>query len=190
SAKNAYEQTLTDNPSNTKVLQQLGWLYHRDGSSFQSQGLAIQHLTKSLEADPSDAQRWYLLGRAYMGDQKYNKAYEAYQQAVYRDDQNPAFWCSIGILSFQLNRYHDALSAYSCAVCINPYISEVWFNLGSLYENCNNQISDAIDAYARGSELDPYNPVISQRLALLKNALAMGRHIPTVAPQELHPTAY
>jgi hypothetical protein len=32
------------------------------------------------------------------------------------------------------------------------------------YERCNNQISGAIDAYARASELDPSNHVISQRL--------------------------
>ncbi|KAJ7720470.1 hypothetical protein DFH07DRAFT_972607 [Mycena maculata] len=149
-------------PSHAKVLQQLGWLYHQDGSSFQNQDLAIQYLTKSLEADPSDAQSWYLLGRAYMAGQKYNKAYEAYQQAVYRDGRNPTF-CTV-TRSTHIPR----------AIRINPYISEVWFDLGSLYESCNNQISDAIDAYARASELDPSNPVISQRLALLKNAQATG----------------
>jgi hypothetical protein len=41
------------------------------------------------------------LVRAYMVGQKYNKAYEAYQQAVYRDGQNSTFWCSIGVLYFQ-----------------------------------------------------------------------------------------
>lgn len=40
--------------------------------------------------DPPDAQSWYLLGRAYMAGQKYNKAYEAFQQAVYRDGRNPS----------------------------------------------------------------------------------------------------
>ena len=44
---------------------------------------------------------------------------------------------------------------------INPYTSEIWFDLGSLYESCNNQISDAIGAYMHVSELDPNNPVIS-----------------------------
>ncbi|KAJ7771950.1 TPR-like protein [Mycena maculata] len=191
SAKDAYERVVTDNPSHAKVLQQLGWLYHQDGSSFQNQDLAIQYLTKSLEADPSDAQSWYLLGRAYMAGQKYNKAYEAYQQAVYRDGRNPTFWCSIGVLYFQINQYRDALDAYSRAIRINPYISEVWFDLGSLYESCNNQISDAIDAYARASELDPSNPVISQRLALLKNAQATGGQVPAApGPQDVHPTAY
>ncbi|KAJ4485474.1 TPR-like protein [Lentinula aciculospora] len=190
-AKDAYERVVADNPVHAKVLQQLGWLYHQDGSSFQNQELAIQYLTKSLEADSSDAQSWYLLGRAYMAGQKYNKAYEAYQQAVYRDGRNPTFWCSIGVLYFQINQFRDALDAYSRAIRINPYISEVWFDLGSLYESCNNQISDAIDAYARASELDPHNVVISGRLQLLRTAQATGGQLPAApGPQDVHPTAY
>ncbi|KAJ3489851.1 hypothetical protein NLJ89_g11488 [Agrocybe chaxingu] len=190
-AKDAYERVVDANPGHAKVLQQLGWLYHQDGSGFQNQDLAIQYLTKSLEADPSDAQSWYLLGRAYMAGQKYNKAYEAYQQAVYRDGRNPTFWCSIGVLYFQINQFRDALDAYSRAIRINPYISEVWFDLGSLYESCNNQITDAIDAYARASELDPSNIAIAQRLQLLKNAQATGGQLPAApGPQDVHPTAY
>ena len=126
-----------------------------------------------------------------MAGQKYNKAYEAYQQAVYRDGRNPTFWCSIGVLYFQINQYRDALDAYSRAIRINPYISEVWFDLGSLYESCNNQISDAIDAYARAAELDPSNTAITQRLQLLKNAQATGQALPAApGPQDVHPTAY
>ncbi|KAJ3489389.1 hypothetical protein NLI96_g2166 [Meripilus lineatus] len=189
-ARDAYERVVRDNPGHAKVLQQLGWLYHQDGSSFQNQDLAIQYLTKSLEADPSDAQSWYLLGRAYMAGQKYNKAYEAYQQAVYRDGRNPTFWCSIGVLYFQINQYRDALDAYSRAIRINPYISEVWFDLGSLYESCNNQISDAIDAYTRAAELDRSNTAIAQRLELLRTAQATGGAIPAApGPQDVHPTA-
>lgn len=128
-----------------------------------------------------------------MAGQKYNKAYEAYQQAVYRDGRNPTFWCSIGVLYFQINQYRDALDAYSRAIRINPYISEVWFDLGSLYESCNNQISDAIDAYARAAELDPHNVPITQRLTLLRQAQATGSSVvPSSAPtpQDVHPTAY
>ena len=141
--------------------------------------------------DPADSQSWYLLGRAYMAGQKYNKAYEAYQQAVYRDGRNPTFWCSIGVLYFQINQFRDALDAYSRAIRINPYISEVWFDLGSLYESCNNQITDAIDAYARASELDPSNVAIAQRLQLLRNAQATGGRLPDAPiPQDVHPTVY
>jgi cytochrome c-type biogenesis protein CcmH/NrfG len=67
-----------------------------------------------------------------MSQNKYPKAYEAYQQAVYRDGRNPTFWCSIGVLYYQINQYRDALDAYSRAIRLNPYISEVWYDLGTL----------------------------------------------------------
>jgi tetratricopeptide (TPR) repeat protein len=193
SAKEAYEHVLAENPNHAKVLQQLGWLYHQSNAGFENQDMAIQFLTRSLESDANDAQSWYLLGRAYMAERNYNKAYEAYQQAVYRDGKNPTFWCSIGVLYYQISQYRDALDAYSRAIRLNPYISEVWFDLGSLYESCNNQISDAIDAYARALELDPENPHIQQRLTLLRNAEARGEQQVSSAPmppQDIHPTAY
>lgn len=125
-----------------------------------------------------------------MAGQRYNKAYEAYQQAVYRDGRNPTFWCSIGVLYYQINQYRDALDAYSRAIRLNPYISEVWFNLGSLYESCNNQVTDAIDAYSRAAELDPTNASIKQRLGMLQTS-APGQPLPAPPqPVDVHPSQY
>lgn len=168
-AKEAYERVLAQNPNHSKVLQQLGWLYHLPGTSFTNQDAAIEYLTKSLETDAADAQSWYLLGRCYMAQQKYNKAYEAYQQAVYRDGQNPTFWCSIGVLYYQINQFRDALDAYFRAIQLNPNISEVWYDLGTLYESCNNQVQDALEAYQRAAELDPQNPHVLARLEHLRS---------------------
>ncbi|RUS19173.1 hypothetical protein BC937DRAFT_87888 [Endogone sp. FLAS-F59071] len=181
-AKDAYERVLSENPEHAKVLQQLGWLYHQQTAPFANQDLAISYLTRSLKSDGTDAQSWYLLGRCYMALQNYNKAYEAYQQAVYRDARNPTFWCSIGVLYYQINQYRDALDAYSRAIRLNPYISEVWYDLGTLYESCNNQIQDALDAYQRAAELDPTNPHIKQRLDLLRRTQQSGAGGPTSAP--------
>jgi len=83
-----------------------------------------------------------------MADQKYNKTYKAYQQAVYRDSRNPTFWCSIGVLYSQIDQFRDALNAYPYTMHINPCISEVWFDLGSLYKSCNNQVIGTLGAYA------------------------------------------
>ena len=125
-ASEAYERVLVDNPAHAKVLQQLGWLHHQQSGNLKTQELAVHYLSRSLDADPNDAHTWYLLGRCYMSQSLYPKAYEAYQQAVYRDGRNPNFWCSIGVLYFQINQYRDALDAYSRAIRLNPYISEVW----------------------------------------------------------------
>lgn len=188
-ARDAYQRVLSQQPDHAKVLQQLGWLYNQPGAPFGNQEQAVQYLTKSLETDGSDAQSWYLLGRAFMSGQRFNKAYEAYQQAVYRDGRNPTFWCSIGVLYFQINQYRDALDAYSRVIRLNPYISEVWYNLGILYESCNNQYHDAIDAYSRAQELDPSNNVIKQRIQMLINN-PNAPLPPPPAPVDVHPGQY
>src|SRR3990167_8743330 len=165
-AKQSYERVLQVNPNHAKVLQQLGWLYHHN-TEWGNQDIAIQFLMRSIEADTNDGQTWYLLGRCYMNQHKYRKAYDAYQQAVYRDSRNPTFWCSIGVLYYQINQYRDALDAYSRAIRLNPYLSEVWYDLGTLYESCN-QIADSLDAYQRAAELDPNNKHIHERLNMLR----------------------
>ncbi|KAH8424688.1 putative transcriptional corepressor Cyc8 [Aspergillus melleus] len=192
SAQQAYRRVLDRDPNHAKVLQQLGWLYHQQSTSYASQENAIEYLEKSVSADNSDAQSWYLLGRCYMSQAKYPKAYEAYQQAVYRDGRNPTFWCSIGVLYYQINQYRDALDAYSRAIRLNPYISEVWYDLGTLYESCNNQIADALDAYGRAADLDPANVHIKARLQLLQSQLSGSNqnNAPAPQPQDVHPQAY
>lgn len=146
-----------------------------------------------------------------MSQQKYSKAYEAYQQAVYRDGRNPTFWCSIGVLYYQINQYRDALDAYSRAIRLNPYISEVWYDLGTLvslkharyqktlkadsrkYESCNNQTADALDAYQRAFDLDPSNMHIKARLQLLRNngqSTGMPNQQNAPVPQDVHPQQY
>jgi general transcriptional corepressor CYC8 len=119
--------------------------------------------------------------------QKYNDAYNAYQQAVYRDGRNPTFWCSIGVLYYQINQYSDALDAYGRALRLNPYIPEVWYDLGTLYESCENQVNDAIDAYTKALELDPKNQQIQQRLAYLKSPQSQGQQQPALQPQQPNP---
>lgn len=171
-AKEMYEQVLEENPKRAKIITQLGWLYHQEDTPFHNVDTAIEFMKTSVEADPSDPQPWYLLGRCYMSQKEYKNAYSAYQQAVYRDEMNPSYWCSIGVLYYQINQFRDALDAYSRSICLNPAQSEVWYDLGTLYESCK-QLPDAFDAYSKAAELDPSNTRIAERLIGLKNAIKL-----------------
>ena len=125
-----------------------------------------------------------------MTTSNFGKAYEAYQQAVYRDGKNPAFWCSIGVLYYNINQFHDALDAYSRAIRIHPYLAEVWFNLGALYESCNDQMTDAVDAYQRTLQLDPTNTIVSTRLREIREHQASGSPLSSPpTPKDISPSS-
>jgi len=193
SAKLAYRRVLDRDPNHAKVLQQLGWLYHQQSTSFSSQEQAIEYLEKSVNSgmalqqtivspagkancvvtDQNDAQSWYLLGRCYMSQQKYPKAYEAYQQAVYRDGRNPTFWCSIGVLYYQINQYRDALDAYSRAIRLNPNISEVWYDLGTLVSllRCRlESIGGSADVSTSTNPATTRQPMLSMHISVLRTS--------------------
>lgn len=112
-----------------------------------------------------------------MSQQKYPKAYEAYQQAVYRDGRNPTFWCSIGVLYYQINQYRDALDAYSRAIRLNPFISEVWYDLGTLV-SASKTYQDRTALGKKGNVTDR----LSTNLATTRLAM---RLTPTSALQSL-----
>lgn len=57
------------------------------------------------------------------------------------------------MLYFQ-NKYEEAFNTILKAQNIKPDSCEVWYNLGILYEKCN-QASEAIVAYNRILEIDP-----------------------------------
>lgn len=83
--------------------------------------------------DPSNAQTWYLLGRAHMCHQAFPKAYEAYQEAVlYCERRAPIYWISIGKMYYDIDQYLDSREAISRALRLNENIWEAWYNLGIL----------------------------------------------------------
>lgn len=126
-----------------------------------------------------------------MGAKKYQKAFGAYRPSVYRNGKNAAAWCSIGILYQAIRQFDDARDAYFRSVRLNPYIPEVWFNLGSLYETREDPITDAIEAYSRAVSLDANNQVYKARLGLLKSIQSGGGAMPAAPkPIDVNPTAY
>ncbi|EPZ35309.1 TPR-like protein, partial [Rozella allomycis CSF55] len=80
SAKEVYDKLLLENSKNVKCLQQLGWLLQQP-SKYQNFEIAVHLLNRCLELKPNDGQVLYLLGRAYMAQKNYTKAYEVFQNA-------------------------------------------------------------------------------------------------------------
>lgn len=83
-------------------------------------------------AEPDVAEHWYLLGRANVSLGNHVDAYNALQQAVYRDSTISAFWNTIAILYRDVNQIPDALDSIKRAIQVNPLRFEYWYNQGVL----------------------------------------------------------
>lgn len=136
-----------------KIRRELGCLALTQPTVFENDSSALALLLKATEEDPQDSLNWYYLGRLYLQLRQPTKAYDAYQQAVYRDGRNAAFWNSIGLLYFNIGQFRDALDALTRAVHHAPHSSTLWWNLGLLYESCHGAGSeDAREAFQKGFE--------------------------------------
>jgi general transcriptional corepressor CYC8 len=79
-----------------------------------------------------------------------------------------------------------AWQPYSSVQSSNILCIKYRYDLGTLYESCNNQVNDAIDAYTRALELDPNNNLIKQRLHILRNPHS-AQATPPSQPQQPAP---
>uniref|UniRef100_A0A7S3ED52 UDP-N-acetylglucosamine--peptide N-acetylglucosaminyltransferase SPINDLY n=1 Tax=Rhodosorus marinus TaxID=101924 RepID=A0A7S3ED52_9RHOD len=180
-AMEAYQASLQVNPKTTKVLQQYAWLLHRAHKSDE----ALQILQKAVENSQSEAHGSYLTARIYIDRKEYQLAYTALQQAIFVDNHNPFYWCTIGVLYSAQMQYKDAMDAYTRAIRMNPYVYEVWYNLAALYHACN-QPEDSVEAFERALEISPNNKDIQEALEIVRGRKGQGE---TEGPKPKMPPA-
>ncbi|XP_067948145.1 histone demethylase UTY-like [Watersipora subatra] len=177
-ARSLYEQLLQGanipNQVRANAYKQLGWMYHMDesmGDLPHRQTAAIEHLKKSLEADNSNGESWYYLGRCYSTLGKVHDAFVSYRQSIDKSEASADTWCSIGILYQQQSQPMDALQAYICAVQLDKAHTAAWTNLGLLYE-ANSQLKDALHCFQNAVNTNPkeVNPNVKSRISLLQNS--------------------
>ncbi len=63
-------------------------------------------------------------------------------------------WIRLGNLSFDVNNYAEAISAYERALELDPNNPSVWTDLGVMYRRSKRPL-DAIDAFDRAIAIDP-----------------------------------
>lgn len=83
---------------------------------------AIQYYLKMTEIDPENGPSWAAIGHCYLLSDDINKAFNAYQQALYclEDIRDPQLWYGIGILYEKFESYDHAISALIAVLKMAP----------------------------------------------------------------------
>lgn len=105
---------------------------------------------------PSDAEQIHRAGVSYYESGEFEKAIEAYRQALrLRPDLHESYY-HLGMAYSSLGRYKEAVEAYNSAVRIKPDYAAAYYNLGHAHSNLN-QYGRAIKAFKQAIQHDPDN---------------------------------
>jgi len=116
-------------------------------------------LTRSLQADPSDPQAWYYLGRTKYAKGQFPEAIEAFAQCLRLEPRNSKAETNVGLSYEALERPDEAIQAFQNAIAWQAETStkdpEPFIELGHLFVN-QNQPEKAV-------------PYLSQSIAIYSN---------------------
>ncbi len=128
---------------------------------------ADRWLTKSLEWDPSNASRWYYLGRARYNENQFEQAIDAFQRCLKIEPRNVKAEDNLGLSYQGLNRLDDAKNAFRTAIDWqkgeakqNP---QPYLNLGQLLSDQGNPEA-GLPYLLKATELATRNPKAHEQL--------------------------
>jgi tetratricopeptide (TPR) repeat protein len=81
----------------------------------------------------------YNKGVEFTESKEYEKALNAYDQALLLNDKNPDIWNNKSVVLTKLGRCNEAIIAGNKAVQLKPNDPELWDTLYDAYITCNNQ---------------------------------------------------
>ncbi|EDO15608.1 hypothetical protein Kpol_1006p4 [Vanderwaltozyma polyspora DSM 70294] len=143
----AYHSVLAHDPLSVTALVSLANFY-RSTDAFDK---AVHYYEKAVALDSTLAEVWSLLGHSYLMLDELQKAYNAYQQALYHlaDPNVPRLWHGIGILYDRYGSLEYAEEAFAKVLELDPKFdkaNEIYFRLGIIYKH-QGKFNQALDCF-------------------------------------------
>jgi len=99
---------------------------------------------------------YFILGSTYYSQNEYDKAIEAYQNAIGLNPKDDDAYNNIGVVYGKKGEYAKAIDACQKAIELNPKSDNAYNNLGNTY-GYKKEYDEAIEAYKKAIELNPKN---------------------------------
>lgn len=154
---------------------------------FQNQkySLAIESLTRALDADGSLIDARVLRGRAHQKLEQYDSAFNDYNAAC-KPSRNPQLFAAMGFCRAARGLHKEAIFYYLKAIDAGYATAAVYNNLGYSYYRIG-QTDEALKNINRASEFDTnlQAPFLNRATFELNKALSNGGELPTNVYQDV-----
>jgi tetratricopeptide (TPR) repeat protein len=118
-----------------------------------------------LEAHPSDAIAWTILGHVYQELSEDAEAERAYLKAIEHNAKSYEAYTGLGVLARKNQDYDRALDYYNQALAINPDYAQAYSSMAGI-ELKRYQDQRALELAEKAYSLDQEDPVIAANLAI------------------------
>ena len=147
----AYNKAIEISPENV-------WLWNNRGEAFASLkqvDKAVFDFKQAIQLDPAKSfVPWNNLGKLYFQQRDYERAIEAYNEALaVKSEYLPAL-IGLGNVQKSSRLYTQALNSYEQALEINPKYHEAWFGKGLVAEY-QGKYGSAREYYQKAAKLKP-----------------------------------
>lgn len=115
---------------------------------------AITQARKLIIDFPNELLLFNILGVCLEQEGEFNKAADAYRQAIKINPNVPELQFNLGAMLFALNDPEKAIPFYQEAIRLNNNFTEAYFNLGILLQS-QSKFSDAIEQYNKALNIQP-----------------------------------
>lgn len=112
------------------------------------------------------ANAMYQLGRYYQGQNRYEKAIEAYRKALRLDGNLAEAHNGLGVIYSRQGKFDEAIGEFNTALQTSPEASHIYNNLGYAYY-LQGQDDQSISAYKQALTLNPGNKRAQANLDLV-----------------------
>lgn len=120
----------------------------------------------SVRSASNTASAMYQLGRYYQGQNRYDRAIDAYQKALALDAGHAEAHNGLGVAYSMQGKYNEAIDVFKAALAHTPQAAHIHSNLGYVHY-LNGDFSSAIVSLKHASVLDPDNPKTLSNLELV-----------------------
>lgn len=149
SASHFCQVALIKNKENPNILLQAAWCEFLLGQY----PIALEYAGQAISLEEKRGVGYYIRGRIFLAVEKLAEAKASFEKALVYDESNVIYLTSLGITNAMRKLYQESLNNFIKAIKINSSTSEIWYNLGLLYESLQ-QYSLALAAYKESVNID------------------------------------
>ena len=129
-------------------------------------GVGARLIEKAIELDPDQGIFYVHLGKSQMDLTNYQKAREAYHQALEHGAERAKVYYDLGLVAQRQDRLRDAVRHFEDAIEVNEGFDECYYRLGAVHEELGDQAS-ATHWFEKALELQPGHMGAHYSLGLL-----------------------